>query len=176
MAYPKDPSEIAESLDSTPVDLYERARDGRHRLPEAESAILGAGDTRLKYLYARNVIYGRWPQAEHDIARDPMIAYLYAVEVLKERFPEAEPQIIRSDYAVGYARNVIKARWKEAEPFIMRDSQSAYEYATEVIKDRWPEYEKHMAHKSSDNSNPMDDHEDTVDDMWLRLYKRKFGL
>jgi hypothetical protein len=43
------------------------------------------------YWYARDVIKGRWPEAEPVIRSDPEWAYRYALNVIKGRWPEAEP-------------------------------------------------------------------------------------
>ena len=55
------------------------------------------------YHYARDVIKGRWPEAEVTIAKSPKHAYLYARDVIKGRWPEAEA-VIAADpsYAKSY--------------------------------------------------------------------------
>ena len=94
------------------------------------------------YLYAKDVIKGRWPEAEKYIIKSPSVAYWYAREVIKGRWPEAEPIIMESAQgAYYYAHNVIKGRWPKAEPIIMTDPQYAYYYARDVIKGGWPEAE-----------------------------------
>ena len=45
------------------------------------------------YKHARDVIKGRWPEAEPFIMKDPTYAYYYAKDVIKDRWPEAEPAI-----------------------------------------------------------------------------------
>ena len=42
------------------------------------------------YWYARDVIGGRWPEAEAVIAASPEWAYWYARDVIGGRWPEAE--------------------------------------------------------------------------------------
>jgi len=103
------------------------------------------------YYYAKDVIKGRWPEAEKYIVENPKCAYLYALNVIKGRWSEAEKYIMRShDYALLYTEEVINmgksenepnVRWKEAEPIIMADPWCAYLYALNVIKGRWPEAE-----------------------------------
>ena len=62
-------------------------------------------------------------------------AYWYARNVIKGRWLEAEPVISKAaEWAYQYARNVIKGRWLEAEPVISKDSEWAYRYACNVIK------------------------------------------
>jgi hypothetical protein len=68
--------------------------------------------------------------------------YLYAKNELKSRFPEAEPIILKDlKIACLYARDVIKGRWKEAEPIIMQ-SPHVIDYIMKVLKKRWPEAEE----------------------------------
>ena len=76
------------------------------------------------WLYARDVIKGRWLGGEQAIIQCTDPRYYYAPE-----------------YAYSYALQVIKGRWPEAEPMIMQDSYWAYSYARNVIKGRWPEAE-----------------------------------
>ena len=86
------------------------------------------------YWYAKNVIRGRWIEAEPIIMRSPYRAYRYAKDVIKGRWFEAEPTIMAdAEYAYWYAQNVIQGRWIEAEPTIMRSSQYAYLYAKHVL-------------------------------------------
>jgi hypothetical protein len=73
---------------------------------------------------------------------DPSLIRAYAKNVIKGRWPEAEPFIITMPVsAVYYARDVVKGRWPEAEPVIMKDAFSSLQYAKEVINGRWPEAE-----------------------------------
>jgi hypothetical protein len=81
------------------------------------------------YWYARNVIQGRWPEAEPVIMGNPDAAYQYAQDVIQGRWPEAEPVIMGNpDAAYWYARDVIQGRWPEAEPVIMSNPDAAYQY------------------------------------------------
>ena len=49
------------------------------------------------YLYARDVLKGRWFQAEHLFLSDPRMAYWYARVVIKGRWFEAEHLILSAD-------------------------------------------------------------------------------
>ena len=61
------------------------------------------------YKYAKDVLKGRFPEAEPFIAKDPEYAYLYAKDVLKGRFTEAEPFIAKDKYYFNlYKTNIIK--------------------------------------------------------------------
>ena len=76
------------------------------------------------------------------IKRIPEHAYWYARDVIKGRWREAEKYIIKDTrYAYFYAGRVIGGRWPEAEPYMMTDPHIAYRYATEVINGRWIEAE-----------------------------------
>jgi hypothetical protein len=56
------------------------------------------------YHYAATEIKGRWPEAEHFIAKDPDWAYYYALEIIRDRWPEAEAAILKDPYvAYEYA-------------------------------------------------------------------------
>jgi len=95
--------------------------------------------------YARDVIQGRWAEAEPYIMKKPSSAYWYAKDVIRGRWAEAEPHIMKDPgWAYEYARYVIRGRWAEAEPHIMKDPESAYEYARYVIRGRWAEAEPHI--------------------------------
>ncbi len=95
--------------------------------------------------YARDVIGGRWPEAEPYIMKDPEAALIYAIYVIKGRWLQAEPYIMKDPgYAHIYARDVIKGRWPEAEPYIMKDPEWACYYVKDVIKGRWPEAEPYI--------------------------------
>jgi hypothetical protein len=62
--------------------------------------------------------------------KDPGWAYWYAREIIKGRWPEAEPYIMKDpQWALIYARDVIKDRWPEAESYIEKDTQLARKYA-----------------------------------------------
>jgi hypothetical protein len=110
-----------------------------------EREILASGDTEEAYYYARNVIQGRWAEAEPHIMKDPQWAYYYAMDVIRGRWAEAEPHIMKDpQWAYYYAIDVIRGRWAEAEPHIMKDPQWAHQYAKDVIRGRWAEAEPHI--------------------------------
>jgi hypothetical protein len=79
---------------------------------------------------------------EHIIKKNSFYSYMYAMNVIKGRWPEAEHIIMRNSYyAVFYAKEVIKGRWIEAEPYIKTTPMSAYRYAKYVLHNRWVEAE-----------------------------------
>ena len=55
-------------------------------------------DPEWAYLYARDVIGGRWPEGEAAIAKDPEWAYRYARYVVRGRWPEGEEAIATDPY------------------------------------------------------------------------------
>ena len=114
------------------------------RWPEAEAAI--AKDAKWAYLYAKDIIRGRWPEVEAVIAKDPEWAYLYAKDIIRGRWPEAEAVIATDpERAYLYARDVIGGRWPEAEAAIATDPKISNYYAYHVIGGRWPEAEAVIA-------------------------------
>ena len=111
-----------EAITQIPEKAYEYARDViKGRWPEAEPYIMTGA---YAYIYAKDIIKGRWPEAEPYIMTDAECAYFYANYVIKGRWPEAEPYIMKGPvYAYYYAKDVIKGRWPEAEPYIMKDEK-----------------------------------------------------
>lgn len=62
----------------------------------------------------------RIPPLEQIFIDNPFASYKYARDIMKGRWLEAEPIIIKYPrYAYYYSRHVIKGRWPEAEPFII---------------------------------------------------------
>jgi len=74
------------------------------------------------------------------IIKNPYYAYLYARDVIKGRWIEAE-EIISTDSecAYYYSRAVIKGRWTEAEDIISTNSYYSFLYSVDVIKGKLPE-------------------------------------
>jgi hypothetical protein len=96
---------------------------------------------KAKVAYKRCKKMGeRNKELEIDILKNSKYSYLYALNVIKGRWMEGEPVIMKDPYyAYSYALDIIQDRWKEAEEYIMKDSVNAFWYAFNVIKDRWPE-------------------------------------
>ena len=77
---------------------------------------------------------------EPFIIKNPYYAYLYARDIIKGRWLKAESIFIKdSHYAYFYALELIKGRWIEAEDIISTNSQYAYLYAIDVIQGKLPE-------------------------------------
>ena len=125
----------------TPQDIYKKAYAAQKRLPELEPMIVC--DIYWSYLYARDVIKGRWSEAEPNIMQDSCYAYCYAKNVVGGRWLEAETFIMQDAvWSYCYAKDVIKGRWLEAESIIIQDELYAYFYTRDVIKERWLEAEE----------------------------------
>jgi len=147
------------------------------------------------YQYARNIIKGRWKEAEEFIIKNPEWAYKYARSVIKGRWRKAEEYIMKDRcYIYKYALNIIGGRWKEAESIIkqnacdayqyirdivgkrvkevesviMEDPQYAYLYAKNIIKGRWKEAEPYIL-KNLDCA--YDYAEYIIKDRWLEIEK-----
>lgn len=69
--------------------------------------------------YARELVKGPWPAAEHILINDDMLALNYAVKILKGPWPEYESRALRSARtAWEYIKNVIKGPWPAAESIL----------------------------------------------------------
>lgn len=98
------------------------------------------------YWYSRDVIKGRWSEAEKYIITDTQWSYCYAWRVICGRWPEAEPYIMTdSSVAWRYTSDVIKGRWIEAEEYIMKNNPwNIIVYAVYALKHRWIEAEPYI--------------------------------
>ena len=59
------------------------------------------GIAEALYFHARDVIKGRWPEAETHIMKDPCWVYRYASKIIGGRWLEAEPYIKKDSYWAG---------------------------------------------------------------------------
>jgi len=69
------------------------------RDPQKEMEILDSQDLRQAVIYAKNVLKGRWPEAELFIMKDPAYAKWYAENVIGGDWPEAGIEVSDSDLA-----------------------------------------------------------------------------
>ena len=112
------------------------------KLDQYENRLTIVPELAYKYAVETNQ---RFEAGERAIMKDPYYAYLYALNIIEGRWREAEPYIMKDpDYAIQYARDIIKGRWPEAEPYIMNNPYYAYWYARDIIKGRWPEAEPYI--------------------------------
>jgi len=83
--------------------------------------------------------------AEAAISIVPEAAYLYAGDVIKGRWKEAEANILTDPLsAFRYAYMVIRGPWQEGEESIASDGRAAYKYAEYVLESRFERGEKKM--------------------------------
>ena len=132
------------------------ACDIGRRFPAGEKAILASGDVGLMVSYAKEVIGGRWPEAEPRIANSDRWSLDYA-SIIKDRFPAGEKAILKSEYPqlmVDYAKEVIGGRWPEAEPIIMKNPEASSEYLQLVSKLQGPEASEQLKRQYSAKSRP----------------------
>lgn len=104
-------------------------------LSDREKKILTNPDNALRY--ARTVIRGRWPEAEHIFIKDPEKAYIYAMTVIKGRFPAGEDIILTSPkYIYSYATDVLKKRWLDGEKALLKivKNQLDFYWLTEYLR------------------------------------------
>jgi len=93
----------------TPQEAYCKAKNLGLRIPKLEPTIIQ--DAEYSYLYARDIIKGRWELAEPIISKDAFYSYRYATDVIKDRFIIAEPTISKdAQYSYYYAKYVIEGK------------------------------------------------------------------
>jgi hypothetical protein len=144
-------------------DIRQKAREAYNKAykigdnPESRKIILNSGVTHLQMQYAKEILRGRWPEAEPQIIKDPDISYQYASDVMHGAWPEAEYWMLHRKEpkhgppdlanACVYAKE-IKGRWPELEKLLLLmgerdgpDPTLITWYADHVIHGRWPEAE-----------------------------------
>jgi len=123
----------------TPKEAYYKAKYSEKRIPELEPTI--SQDAYCSYLYATELIKGKFILGELTISKNAYYSYGYARDVIKDRWEIAEPTISKNAYSsYYYAKNVIKGRFILAEPAISQDSYWSYYYALHVIKGKLPDF------------------------------------
>lgn len=70
----------------TPQQAFEKCRNNNKRDKRLESIIIKSA--KFSWLYAANLIQGRWIEAEDVISTDPFFAYYYAQDIIKGKLPE----------------------------------------------------------------------------------------
>jgi len=73
-----------------------------HRFSELEPAI--AKDSRYSYMYALNILGGRFRQGELAISTSAYDSFYYAIDIIHGRFELAEPTIFGTDYSEQYQK------------------------------------------------------------------------
>jgi hypothetical protein len=114
--------------------------NGENRCPKLEQSILK--HPKACYLYAKDVLHGRWASGEWVILTNKYYVVEYAVHVIGGRWPEAE-HYLYGNHIVSYCDKVLKRREPGMEPAILNhDSPNTIlNYAHLIIKGRWPEGE-----------------------------------
>jgi hypothetical protein len=116
----------------TPENAYRNALQANVSSPGIESIILQ--DAYYAYCYAKNIIKGRWADAEPFIIKEAISSYYYARDIIKGRWEEGEDIIAQNDfYAYLYAKDVLKGRWEEGEQVIATDVDCTHLYAKDVL-------------------------------------------
>ena len=107
---PLQTKERLQKIKKDPFDILNFCRYtlNGERWPGAEPFILKNKDPFWALMYARDIIQGRWPQAEPLIMKDSYLASRYAIEIIKEPWPEAE-RFIKRDAAAWsiYSKKVL---------------------------------------------------------------------
>lgn len=104
--------------------------------PQLEQALLFAKDMSSIVEYCAEV-KGRWDVAERLCIQNICSIVDYAKDVIKGRWPEAESVVLEKgdlDSLVKYAVNVIKGRWPEAEPNIIAKLGNNWAEATSLAQ------------------------------------------
>jgi hypothetical protein len=86
-------------------------------------------NTNLMTFDLDNRDFGSVDNAYPKIARITRFAFFYSKDIIRGRWPEAEPLILKNVYwSYWYAFYIIRGRWPEAEPIIMKDGYFRQEY------------------------------------------------
>jgi hypothetical protein len=107
--------------------FWDKYKNNPKELKKREKAI--AKSTEYSYLYAMDVLKGRFPLGEPAIAKSAKYSYWYARDILKGKFPLGEPAIAKSaKYSYWYARDVLRGEFKLGEPAIEKDENYWKQY------------------------------------------------
>ncbi len=113
----------------TPKQALDKAIKLGKRIPELEPII--SKDAYWSYLYAKDVIKGRWKQAEPVISQNAQCSYYYAKDVIEGRWELAEPAISKNaHHSCRYAKFVIKGKLPDFmhNAVLLSNHESAKEY------------------------------------------------
>jgi len=70
----------------TPQEVYSKACYLGKRIPEFEPTI--SKDAQYSFLYARDIIKGKWELGEPIISKYAYLSYYYALYVIKGKLPD----------------------------------------------------------------------------------------
>jgi hypothetical protein len=180
--YPKKWQEKIESiLIKNPKLAVEYAwQVKKSRWPEAEDVLLRSADPFILYNYALLILKDRWVEAEPIISNNQEASYHYARSVLKGRFPAAEHNFLDFDYEKqSFARDyVYELHCSKDEEIINHirnavEAKEAYEKAKEVVTEKWKgsladlDHDKRIAMAELENSIQKHDY-------WWEKYQKEF--
>ena len=129
--------EVVNMTSDMPKHVFKFIEPPQPQLPDVESA-----NPHDLYLYAKNVLRRRWPEAEAKIALVPDTAFKYAKDVVKGPFPEGEAAIAKLGYSSFlYAEYILERRFPAGEPAIRQLNQREQrQYAQLFLPGgKWPE-------------------------------------
>ena len=94
--------------------------------------------SRACFVYARDVLKGRFELGEESISKDLGNSFMYATRVLKERFILGE-SVISTDihYSLIYARDVLKGKFELGEKVLSEMGIYGFRYAVDVTQERF---------------------------------------
>jgi hypothetical protein len=94
----------------------------------------------------------RAPFAEHIIAKSPENSYIYAKNMIKGRWEPGEAAILTNVFSsYCYVRDIIKGKWEPAESIISKSAQYSYCYAKYILNGRFELGENAIATVIPDN-------------------------
>jgi len=97
------------------ADIQKEAKDGRYR------DVLKK-DAHIATMFARDILLGRFEEAEEEIATSAQWSYVYAAMVLNGRFKLGEDAIAtHAGYSLSYALNVLHGRFLAGEEVMKTD-------------------------------------------------------
>jgi hypothetical protein len=107
--------------------FWDKYADNPKELKKREAVI--AKSAKYSYLYAIDVLHGKFLLGEPAIAKSADYSYWYARNVLKGKSPLGEPAIAKDVlYSYWYAKYVLKGRFKLGEPAIEKDENYWNDY------------------------------------------------
>ena len=87
------------------------------------------------YIYAHDVIDGKFINGENIISKSPKYSYMYARHILDGRFELGDPVIAtNAHYSYWYANYVLNGRFELGEPAIAADPEYSYKYRRDIYK------------------------------------------
>jgi hypothetical protein len=156
---------------STAKESYERSMEmgGIVFCEGSPESLAIAGDSHFSYLYARDVLKGRFAEGEKAISQKADWSYLYALNILEGRFELGEKAISENSYYSQKYQEFLKTLKKDQSKktyeyardknitfgedsleanIIAEDAEASYLYAKDVLKGEFKLGEKAIAKDS----------------------------